>query len=118
MATVRQFRFYKYNSDNNYNGFTGTKENVTYNSLVSGGLFQLDTIPAFQIGIQALPGTRFSLGGHNNNNYIVIGSTGIYELNTKDLQISISSLKFDGTSIDLINQNNNASLIIDIIYNN
>lgn len=117
MATVRQFRFYKYGSDNNYNGFTGTKEDVTYNKLVSGNLFQLDTKPAFQIGIQSLPGTRFSLGGHNNNNYIVIGSTGIYELNTKDLQISITNLKFDGTSIDTINQNSNANLIIDIIYN-
>ena len=118
MATVRQVRFYNYGNPNNYNGGFSDEIKVTYNTLVNGQLFGLnESVTAFQIGIQALPGTRFSLGGHANNNYIIIGQTGIYELNTKDLDISITELKFDGTSIDTINKNPNASLIVDIIYN-
>ena len=123
MATPRQFRFYNINSEQNYNGgmtIDGTPIEVNYNTLVNGNLFQLsEKNPAFQIGIQALPGTKFYLNsGLNNNNAIVVGLTGIYELNTEKIGINITNLQFDGQSILNINNNSGAYLIVDIIYEN
>lgn len=131
MATVRQFRFYNLNSEENCNGGmteTSNSENsnneeqieVTYQTLVNGKLFGLsDANPACQIGIQALPGTRFYLNsGRPGNNAIVIGQTGIYELNTENIGINITNLQFDGASIMAIHNARNIPLIVDIIYMN
>ena len=40
-------------------------------------------IKVFQLGIQALPGTSFKI--NNSNTDIIIGSTGIYELDLKGI---------------------------------
>lgn len=113
-AIARQFRFYHYGSEEN----SPQGGAVTYNKLVNGELFGLSNEqPAFQIGIQALPGTKFYLNNSRNlNNGIIIGSTGIYELNTENININITNLQFDGNSIQRINDNENACLIVDIIY--
>jgi hypothetical protein len=68
---VTQIRYYTDGSNNNY------PNNVTYRNLVSGTIFN-EYRPIVQLGIQALPGTKFYLNG--NNMPIVIGNTGIYEL--------------------------------------
>ena len=70
-------------------------------------------MPILQLGIQALPGTKFYLNGSNNP--IIIGNTGIYELDLQGLT-EISSLSFEANSISLINGNANAYLIVDMIY--
>lgn len=116
MATAKQFRFYKNNSSQNYS--PEGHPAVSYNTLVNGNLFGLkQENPAFQIGIQALPGTKFYLNnGRSSNSKIIIGSTGIYELNTENININIINLQFDGQSILDIDQNDNACLIVDIIY--
>jgi hypothetical protein len=60
-----------------------------------------------------LPGTKFYVNGSNNP--IIIGNTGIYELNLQGLT-EINSLQFDASSIALIHSNKNAYLIVDMIY--
>lgn len=109
---IKQVRYYGDNNPNkNYSGNNNIK--LTYRSLVSGTAFS-NYMPIIQLGIQGLPGTKFYLNGANNP--VIIGSTGIYELNLQGLS-EINSLQFDANSISLINQSNsNAYLIVDMIY--
>lgn len=109
---VKQFRYYRDGSSNNYPG-TGVPGHPTYRNLISGSAFS-NFVPIIQLGIQALPGTKFYLNGSNNP--IIIGSTGIYELDLQGLS-EINSLQFDAKSLSLIDNNANAYLIVDIIYN-
>lgn len=103
---VKQFRFYQHNSNQNY------PSDIQYRNLISGGIFS-DYMPIIQLGIQSLPGTKFYLNGSNNP--IIIGHTGIYELDLEGLS-EITSLQFDSKSIEAINGNANSFLIVDIIY--
>lgn len=103
---VKQFRFYAHNSNKNY------PNDISYRNLISGSIFG-DYKPIVQLGVQALPGTKFYLNGSNNP--IIIGHTGIYELDLEGLS-EITSLKFDSKSIEAINGNANSFLIVDIIY--
>lgn len=82
-------------------------------NLVSGSAFA-NCVPIVKLGIQSLPGTRFRF--NTNLEWIVLGATGIYELDLKDSAGSIIDLKFDKQSIQNINDNKNAYLIIDIMY--
>ena len=116
MATVKQFRFFGYGNEDNYDGGNSEK-GVTYNSLVSGDLFFYNNYKsAKQLGIQTIPGAKFCLGGKDQNYEIIVGKTGIYELNTEKLGISINGLSFSGETVEMIDQNPNAYLIVDIIY--
>lgn len=105
---VRQFRFY---SSSNTAG-KNYPSNISYYNLVSGSIFA-DYMPVIQLGVQALPGTKFYL--NNSNNPIIIGHTGIYELDLQGLA-EITALSFDSRSVEAISANNNAYLIVDIIY--
>ena len=49
--------------------------------------------------------------------FIIIGSTGIYELDLEGLS-EITHISFDPSSIESINKNNNAYLIVDVICGN
>lgn len=102
---IKQIRYYNDSKEN-------SPEGLTYRSLVSGTAFSNYT-PIIQLGIQALPGTQFYLNGSNNP--IIIGNTGIYELNVEGLT-EINSLQFNSNSLNTIKNNNNAYLIVDIIY--
>ena len=106
---VAQVRYYAETSENNYS-VLGEKPN--YRNLLSGSIFS-QYAPIVQLGIQTLPGTKFYLNGSNNP--IIVGNTGIYELNVQGMT-EISSLQFDSTSLSLINSNNNAYLIVDMLY--
>ena len=81
-------------------------------NLISGSVFSR-YVPIIQLGIQAVPGTKFYLNGSNNP--IIIGNTGIYELDLQGLT-EINSLQFDASSINFISANDNAYLIVDMIY--
>lgn len=102
---IMQFRYYAEGNSKNYPK-TINKAKLSAGSIFSGYL------PITQLGIQALPGTKFYL--NNGITPIIIGSTGIYELDLEGLS-EITSLSFDPTSIESINKNNNAYLIIDVI---
>lgn len=108
---VKQVRYYEDSSNKNYpDGSNGIKPQ--YRNLISGTAFS-QYMPIIQLGIQALPGTKFYVNGSNNP--IIIGNTGIYELNLQGLT-EINSLQFDASSIALIHSNKNAYLIVDMIY--
>lgn len=80
--------------------------------LITGAAF---SYPILQLGIQTLPGTKFYVNGNPSTRPIIIGATGIYELGLSDL-FSIDSLQFDYVSLDKIEKQENAALLIDIIY--
>ena len=71
-------------------------------------------MPIVKLGIQSLPGTRFRF--NTNLDWIVLGATGLYELDLSNSSGSVIDLKFDKQSIQNINDNKNAYLIIDIMY--
>ena len=107
---VQQIRYYgdhKSDSDKNQ------PANLTGDRLRSGSIFNQYT-PMKQIGIQTMPGVKFYL--NNSIEPIIIGSTGIYELNVENLT-EITALSFDTTSINMINQTPSTSyIIVDILY--
>ncbi len=103
---VQQFRYY--NEGNTKNSPNGSFRRA----FVNGSVFS-KYMPVIQLGIQALPGTKFYL--NHSNKPIIIGYTGIYELNLEGLT-TIESIEFDNISLKTINDHDNASLIVDIIY--
>lgn len=109
---VKQFRYYKDRDQKNYPSYNINSDGITYRNLLSGSLFTSYT-PIIQLGIQTYPGTKFYL--NNGETPIIVGYTGIYELNVEGVA-EISSLKFDAASLNQISSNDNAYLIIDIIY--
>lgn len=108
---IGQKRFYSTGDTNNYpNGLTSTT--LQDNALT--GLYVI------KLGIQAPPGTKFWINMDSQNNKDrqgIIGITGIYELDLKDLTY-ITSLKFDKNSLENISGNSTQSLIIDYVYEN
>jgi hypothetical protein len=109
---VKQYRYYNEPSGTGLS--TNQPTNAERSSFVSGSVFG-DNFPVLQLGIQALPGTKFYL--NDGVDPIIIGSTGIYELDLNE-QTEISAISFDANSMKLIAENNNAYLIVDIIYDN
>lgn len=106
---VKQFRFYS-DEDSSKNQPIGSLKAA----FVSGTVFE-NYFPILQLGIQSLPGTKFYL--NNAVDPIIIGRTGIYELDL-DGETEISSMRFDVTSMNNISNNMNAYLIVDIIFDN
>ena len=60
-----------------------------------------------------MPGTKFYLNGGTSP--IIIGTTGIYELDL-DSGIQITKITFDAQSIKDIASNENAFLLVDVMY--
>ena len=107
---VQQIRYY---GDNKINSDKNQPANLTGNRLRSGSVFSQYT-PMKQIGIQTMPGVKFYL--NNSVEPIIVGSTGIYELNVENLT-EITALSFDTTSINMINETPSTSyIIVDILY--
>ena len=105
---IMQFRYYGEGNDNNY------PSNISKEGLCNradSGIFK-DYLPITKLGIQTLPGTRVYL---NNDSPIIIGSTGVYDLDLEGIS-EINKIYFDRTSIDAIDKNSNAFLIVDIVY--
>ena len=115
---VKQYRYYNDSPDSvTHNqpeylsdGVTATK----YSHFVSGEVFGT-CYPVLQLGIQALPGTKFYL--NEATDPIIVGNTGIYELDLGG-DTEISKIQFEARSMRLIRDNQNAYLIVDIIYDN
>lgn len=102
---IMQFRYYS--SSNNVN----QPKNATHNDFASGDVFK-GYFPFTKLGIQALPGTRFYL--NDNPNEIIIGATGIYELDLEGIS-KIENLTFSGESLKLISSSQNTGLIVDVV---
>lgn len=116
---IKQFRYYNDTADGvsrnqpaQVVGEDGGLIDTTYQHYVSGLVFG-NNFPVLQLGIQALPGTKFKL--NNAVDPIIVGLTGIYELDLIG-QTEITAIQFDADSMVNINNNHNAYLIVDIIY--
>ena len=110
---LMQFRYYGNSSDGkNY------PSEIKKDSLASGS-YLINSKPSAtsiaSLGIQTLPGVKFYL---NNSQIdpIIIGPSGIYELGI-DENYEITGLQFDRKSLDMIDANSGAYLIIDVVYN-
>lgn len=101
---IMQIRYY--NDNDKY------PETITKSALRSGEAFK-NYKPIKQLGIQTMPGVKFYLNGSVDP--VIVGSTGIFELNVENLT-EITSLSFDLASLNTINSNNTAYLIVDLLY--
>ena len=105
MKQIKQFRYYGSMSNKNY------PENLSYGELRAGNIFKNLGIVT-HLGIQAIPGTVFYL--NNSQHPILVGSTGIYELNLEGLG-QIFAIKFAQETLEHIEQGTNG-LLIDVVY--
>lgn len=110
---IKQFRYYSDKNENNQ------PPSLTANELANGTAFK-DIVAITQLGIQTLPGIRFYLNNSRasdsgNNECVIIGSTGIYELDLDGIS-EITQLNFASEQLENnIANNPNAYLIIDMI---
>lgn len=104
---ILQFR-YKDDSNTDYNFPADIKKE----SITSGEIFH-SVMPVSQLGIQALPGTKFYLNGAVNP--IVMGVSGIYDLDIKN-GARVTDLRFSKQSIDRIANSIGGYLIVDVLY--
>lgn len=106
MTRIAQFRFYSDGHENNY----PFKNYQNYCSSESFGYYR----PIHQLGIQTLPGTKIYL--NQSLNPIVIGGTGVYEIDCTGTGATITSFRVEQASMETINNLPNGYLIIDIVY--
>ena len=106
MKKIRQFRYYNDSSEKN------NPSGLVMKDLVTGRAFD-PYLPIVQLGIQALPGTKFYV--NDTSGSIIVGYTGIYELDSS-LVYSIRRLSFDAKSLNLIANSDNGYLLVDIVY--
>jgi hypothetical protein len=105
---IKQFRFFSI-ADTTHN-----TPNTNYQTLVSGNVFS-SVLPILQIGIQALPGTKFYV--NSSTSPVIVGVTGVFEMDLQD-NTQITSLSFDGNSLQAISDSSTGGLIIDVTYDN
>ena len=103
---IGQIRYFAEKDPRNY------PSTVNAIRLRSGAVFS-SIYPIVQLGIQTLPGTKFYVNNHTTP--VIIGATGIYELSVDGLT-NITDIQFDDKSLKTINDNANAYIIIDYIY--
>lgn len=104
---IKQLRYYGEGNAHNTEGFS---QKAQYCNETSFSYFA----PIEQLGIQTLPGTKFYL--NQSLDPIVIGGTGIYEIDLRNTTAILSSLRFDPSSMDTIDNLDNGYLIIDMVY--
>jgi hypothetical protein len=124
MRQIYQYRYYGEKSDSSAVHSQNMPIDLTMKDLASGSAFAT-RIPIYQLGIQAIPGTKVYINSPNVGKPIVIGKTGIFELDLNDQSV-ITSLRVDKASVQNIrdinyndhenNPTTEAYLLIDIIY--
>lgn len=102
---LTQFRWYGVGNQNN-------SPAATLEDYANGSVFK-GVYPIAQLGIQALPGTKFYLNGSVKP--IVIGVSGIYDLDIKN-GARVTGLSFSNQSLEAISENTTNFLIVDILY--
>ena len=123
MRQIYQYRYYGETSDNATAHSRNMPVDLKMKDLASGTAFAT-RIPIYQLGIQAIPGTKVYINSPNVGKPIIIGKTGIFELDLNDQSV-ITSLRIDKQSVQTIrdinygdedNPTTEAYLLIDIIY--
>lgn len=103
---IKQLRYYYDDCPKN----AGYQKSAQYCNETSFSYFA----PIEQLGIQTLPGTKFYL--NQSLDPIIIGGTGMYELDLRNTTAILSSLRFDVESMETIKTLDNGYLIIDLVY--
>ena len=104
---IIQFRYFGENNSKNY------PATINASNLASGTVFD-GYMPIIKLGIQALPGFKFRLNANLDN--IIVGGIGMYELDLTNSSGYITSINCNDVSLDLINKEKDAYLIIDLMY--
>lgn len=104
---IKQFRFYNNDNPNNAPVVANWKY---YCDDTSFRYFA----PIYQLGIQTLPGTKIYL--NQSTTPIIIGASGVYELDLDGTTAILNSIRVEPSSMETINNIENAFLIIDIVY--
>lgn len=112
MKRFKQFRYFGDNHPDN------SPLNITQEKLMTGTVFE-GVYPIISIGVQTLPGTKFYINSAVDGNGVIVGSTGIFQINYDNVRIT--SLKFDGVSLNKLNnffkENRSATgLMVDVVY--
>ena len=116
---IKQFRYYEDGNANNSKQpnnaplVDDSGDYINYNFYCNEMSFA-KFAPIYQLGIQTLPGTKFYL--NQSIEPIIIGATGIYELDLRNTTANLSSLRFDKKSMLNIKNNPQGFLIIDMVY--
>lgn len=106
---MMQFRYYDDDSEKN----CPAGDVKTFNFFCNETSFTVYA-PIQQLGIQTLPGTKFYL--NQSLDPIIIGGTGIFELDLRNTTAILSSLRFDKASMLAIKNNPEGYLIVDFVY--
>ncbi len=107
MKQIMQFRYEGFNHENNYPQYSDYTQKLT-----TGNIFS-DYKLVSQLGIQGPPGLKFRLNGGGP---IIIGKTGIYELDLENIG-RIFSIRFETNELEnFIDKVDGARLLIDIVY--
>lgn len=112
-SQIKQFRFYNYNETENTQNPNNAPQVSSWRYYCDDSSFR-NFAPIHQFGIQTLPGTKVYL--NQSTTPIIIGATGVYELNLEGTTGILNSLRIDPVSMKAINDIDNAYLIIDIVY--
>ena len=107
---IKQMRFYRDKDPNNVPGELIASNWKYYCDDTSFRYFA----PIYQLGIQTLPGTKIYL--NQSITPIIIGSSGVYELDLENTSGILNSLRIDPKSMQTINDLENGYLIIDLVY--
>ena len=105
----KQFIYCNETSSKNYP--LGIKE-INLTSSTENNIFN-NFLPIYQLGLQAPPGTKVFL--NESQLPVIVGFSGLLELDLSDGG-SITSVRFDQSSIQHIAENDGLILIIDIVY--
>lgn len=115
---IKQYRYYAEGDPKNYPAQTAATANscCNFTNLCNGNVFKNNNVyPILALGIQTLPGTKFYINGSEDP--IIVGATGIYELDVVD-KAEIINILFDPSSLLAIRDSAIGYLIIDILYDN
>lgn len=104
---IPKFRQFRYFGDNS------SRNNIDTVGLTTGIPFTEEVQIITQLGIRALPGTKFYI--NNNSEPVIIGFLGVFELDFTG-KGSITHLEFDPESVSAINENlHGGYIIVDIL---
>lgn len=108
MATkIAQFRYYAEQNSNNQ------PQDWSWATYCEASTFK-NYSPILQLGIQTLPGTQLYI--NSSTTPIIVGHTGIFELDVTNTSASIANLRIEQSSMQQIKDLPNGYLIIDIVY--
>lgn len=101
----------------NFKQFKLSKENFSNDIDVTFDLTQFEDIKVkkiTQLGIQGYPGMTF--GFNEKSASILLGSTGLLDLDLNSIPLEISFIYFPEETIKVIRNNPNLYILIDVIY--